>query len=113
MASKGLVKFFNNDKGFGFIQTDDQGDIFVHANDLTDGNVPLEGDEVYYDAIFDDYKQKTKASNVSGGSGGPREAGGGKGYGKGKGGGKGYGKDSYGGGGGYGGNSYGGGYNSY
>ena len=34
---EGTVKFFNNDKGFGFIKPEDQsGDIFVHANGLID-----------------------------------------------------------------------------
>ena len=34
---EGTVKFFNNDKGFGFIKpSDESGDIFVHANGLID-----------------------------------------------------------------------------
>lgn len=33
----GLVKFFNESKGFGFIKMDDTGDeIFVHASGLVD-----------------------------------------------------------------------------
>lgn len=27
---EGRVKWFNEKKGFGFIETDDQGDVFVH-----------------------------------------------------------------------------------
>jgi len=98
MSSSGTVKFFNDMKGFGFITPADGGeDLFVHANDCTDGRQLMDGDEVYYDSTYDDKKGKTKASNVSGGSGGERQQGGGKG------GGYGGGKGSYGGG-------YGGGY---
>lgn len=34
---KGVVKFFNETKGFGFIKTEDsQEDIFVHVSGLTE-----------------------------------------------------------------------------
>jgi CspA family cold shock protein len=46
--SNGIVKFFNNARGFGFIAPDDGSkDVFVHANGLTDEI--REGDKVTFD----------------------------------------------------------------
>jgi CspA family cold shock protein len=48
---KGTVKFFNNDKGFGFITPESGGkDVFVHANDLG-GAVLKEGTKVEFDVV--------------------------------------------------------------
>ena len=50
--STGIVKFFNEDKGFGFILQDDDGkDLFVHASEIQgDRNTTLhEGQKVQYD----------------------------------------------------------------
>lgn len=46
--NKGVIKFFNETKGFGFITPEDGGDdIFVHVSGLR-GNV-RENDKVSYD----------------------------------------------------------------
>lgn len=47
--TNGTVKFFNDDKGFGFIAPEDGGkDVFVHANGLN-GTTLNEGDKVSFE----------------------------------------------------------------
>mmetsp|Transcript_49961 Transcript_49961/g.125882 ORF Transcript_49961/g.125882 Transcript_49961/m.125882 type:complete len:134 (+) Transcript_49961:96-497(+) len=83
MSKTGTVKFFNDEKGFGFIVQDDGGeDLFCHRNQIADGQNPVEGDAVRYDEAWDDRKGKSMAENVTGGTGG--SGGGGKGFGGGK-----------------------------
>jgi CspA family cold shock protein len=36
---KGTVKWFNDRKGFGFIEGEDEKDIFVHRNSLAEGPI--------------------------------------------------------------------------
>jgi len=59
---KGKVKFFNNSKGFGFINDNETGkDVFVHSSGLRD-NIG-EGDEVSFDIT--DGQKGPSAINVS------------------------------------------------
>jgi len=46
--NKGKIKFFNTDKGFGFITQSAGNDIFFHVSELQAGSVN-EGDKVEYD----------------------------------------------------------------
>jgi len=46
---KGTVKWFNDRKGFGFIEGEDEKDIFVHRNSLTEGTYLNDGDQVEYE----------------------------------------------------------------
>ena len=47
----GVVKWFNNEKGFGFISVEGEGDVFVHFSAITgEGYKSLEeGQSVSYD----------------------------------------------------------------
>ena len=46
--NKGRVKFFNTNKGFGFITQNEGGDLFFHVSELRTGTAS-EGDKVEYD----------------------------------------------------------------
>ncbi|MFG1423706.1 cold-shock protein [Roseixanthobacter liquoris] len=63
----GTVKFFNTQKGFGFIQQDGGGaDVFVHISDVERSglNTLNEGQKVSFDVV-DDNRGKSKASNLA------------------------------------------------
>ncbi|MBY3273760.1 cold-shock protein [Rhizobium laguerreae] len=62
----GTVKFFNNDKGFGFITPENGGvDVFVHVSALQQGSSLREGDKVSFELGQDRKTGKSKAENVS------------------------------------------------
>lgn len=61
---EGTVKFFNTEKGFGFIEPAEGGkDIFVHANNLDDGFELKEGDNVTFET--EDTPRGKTAINVA------------------------------------------------
>ena len=53
MKLKGKVKWFNNEKGYGFIESENLSDIFVHYSVIKkDGYKTLaEGDNVFFKLI--------------------------------------------------------------
>ncbi|WP_341990267.1 cold-shock protein [Azorhizobium sp. AG788] len=65
--AKGTVKFFNTQKGFGFIQQDGGGpDVFVHISDVERSGLHSlsDGQKVSFDVV-DDNRGKTKAANIA------------------------------------------------
>ena len=50
--ANGVVKWFNDSKGFGFIEQEEGGDVFVHYSAITGGSgfrSLAEGDRVTFD----------------------------------------------------------------
>jgi cold shock protein len=63
----GTVKFYNGQKGFGFIQPDDGGkDVFVHATALERAGMSglVEGQKVAFDTQEDRRNGKTAVGNI-------------------------------------------------
>jgi CspA family cold shock protein len=62
--AEGAVKWFNDSKGFGFIQQDDGPDVFVHFSAITmEGFKTLqEGDRVTFDIV--EGQKGPQAANV-------------------------------------------------
>lgn len=63
--TKGIVKWFNADKGYGFISTENDGDVFVHYTALEDTGEYRkldEGQEVEFEIV--DGEKGPQAANV-------------------------------------------------
>jgi CspA family cold shock protein len=65
--TNGTVKFYNEQKGFGFIQPDDGGkDVFVHVSALERAGMGSlsEGQKVSFDTQQDSRSGKTAVGNI-------------------------------------------------
>ena len=65
---KGTVKFYNDQKGFGFIQPDNGGkDVFVHATALERAGIRglSEGQKVSFDTAEDRRTGKMAVNNIA------------------------------------------------
>ncbi len=63
----GTVKWFNSDKGYGFIQPEDgSSDVFVHISAVERSGLRglNEGDEVGYELVVDKARGKSSAENL-------------------------------------------------
>lgn len=66
--NKGTVKFFNANKGYGFIAPDNGGlDVFVHISAVEAAGMQsiVEGQQLTYDITNDTKSGKSAASNLA------------------------------------------------
>jgi cold shock protein len=65
--TKGTVKWFNDQKGFGFIQPDGGGkDVFVHISAVERAGMRVlsEGQKIAFDVVADRRTGKSSADNL-------------------------------------------------
>jgi len=62
-ASLGVVEDFNEQRGYGFIKSDDGRSHYLHRSEMKDGRLPMQGMEVTF---FEGFRQgRTRACYVS------------------------------------------------
>ena len=59
---KGKVKWYNARKGYGFIEGEDEKDVFVHRSSIPMGTFLNEGDQIEYE--IEDSERGPKAVNI-------------------------------------------------
>ena len=59
---KGTIKWYNAGKGYGFIQGEDEKDVFVHRSAIPNGTYINEGDKVEYE--IEDTERGPSAKDV-------------------------------------------------
>jgi len=65
--TQGTVKFFNDQRGFGFIKPDDGGkDVFVHISAIERAGMHAlnEGQKIAFDIVADRRTGKSSADNL-------------------------------------------------
>lgn len=65
--ANGTVKFFNTEKGFGFIEVEGGGaDVFVHISEVMRSGLTTlrEGQKVAFESKMDPRKGKPNATNI-------------------------------------------------
>jgi CspA family cold shock protein len=65
--SNGTVKWFNGQKGFGFIQPDDGSkDVFVHISAVERAGMGVlnEGQKIFFEVVADRRSGKSSADNL-------------------------------------------------
>jgi len=65
-VNKGTVKWFNNQKGYGFIQVENGKDVFVHISAVERAGMSTlnEGQKVSFDIVADRRNGKSSAENL-------------------------------------------------
>ena len=67
LMATGTVKWFNAEKGYGFIQPDEGGkDVFVHVSAVEQAGMRYlqEGQKIAYEVVADRRTGKSAASNL-------------------------------------------------
>merc|ERR1719401_2469259 len=66
----GIVKQYNDEKGYGFVIESDGTNLFIHAKQFIDGSIPKPGDWITYDKRPDARSPgNMEAHNITGGTG--------------------------------------------